>query len=170
MTFSQQRLSCLIAGAVVLFASCHIAEAQTYPTRPITTVVPFAAGGATDVAARIVGEHMSRTLGQQFVVENVPGAGGTTGTIRAMHAKPDGHVILMGHVGTHAVAVSLYPHLAYKPDTDFEPISVVVELPDLIVARRDFPPKDLGEFVAFVRANSEKLNMAHGGIGSNAFN
>jgi tripartite-type tricarboxylate transporter receptor subunit TctC len=133
-------------------------------------IVPFAAGGGTDVTARIVGEHMSRTLGQQFIVENVAGAGGTTGSIRAMRAKPDGHTIQMGNLGTHAFSVSLYPNLAYKPDVDFEPIGVVVELPELIVARKDFPPKDLKEFVAYVKANAEKLNMAHAGVGSVTFN
>jgi tripartite-type tricarboxylate transporter receptor subunit TctC len=133
-------------------------------------IVPFAAGGGTDVLARIVSEHMSRTLGQQVIIENVAGAGGTTGSLRAMRANPDGHTIEMGHMGTHAVAVSLYPSLAYKPDVDFEPIGLVVEQPILIVARKDFPPKDLGEFVTYVKASAEKLNMAHGGVGSNVFN
>jgi tripartite-type tricarboxylate transporter receptor subunit TctC len=160
----------LAAGAVAVPTVSRIAWAQTYPSRTVTMIVPFAAGGATDVAARIVGEHMSRTLGQQFIVENVAGAGGTTGSIRAMRANPDGYTIEMGHMGTHAVAVSLYPNLAYKPDVDFKPIGMVVELPFLIVARKDFPPKDLREFVVYVKANAEKLNMAHAGVGSNAFN
>jgi tripartite-type tricarboxylate transporter receptor subunit TctC len=133
-------------------------------------IVPFAAGGGTDVVARIVGEHISRTLGHQVIVENVPGAGGTTGSIRTMRANPDGHTIEMGHMGTHAVAVSLYPNLTYNPEVDFEPIGMVVEQPFLIVARKDFPPKNLKEFVAYVKANAEKLNMAHSGVGSNAFN
>jgi tripartite-type tricarboxylate transporter receptor subunit TctC len=109
---------------------------------------------------------MSRTLGQQFVVENFPGAGGTTGSIRAMRATPDGYTIEMGHIGTHAVSVWLYPQLAYKPDVDFEPIGLTMETPLVIVARRDFPPRNLEEFVAYVKANSEKLNMAHAGVGS----
>jgi tripartite-type tricarboxylate transporter receptor subunit TctC len=133
-------------------------------------IVPFAAGGGTDLVARVVGEYMSHTLGQQFVVENVGGAGGTTGSIRAMRANPDGYTIEMGHMGTHAVSVSLYPNLAYKPDVDFEPIGIVVELPELIVARKDFPAENLREFVAYLKANAEKLNMAHAGVGSNAFN
>jgi tripartite-type tricarboxylate transporter receptor subunit TctC len=132
-------------------------------------VVPFAGGGGTDVAARIVGEHMSRTLGQQFIVENVAGAGGTTGSIRAMRAKPDGYTILMGHIGTHAFSVSLYPNLAYQPEVDFEPIGMVVEQPLVIVARKSFPPKDLREFAAYVKANVDKLNMAHAGVGSTSF-
>jgi tripartite-type tricarboxylate transporter receptor subunit TctC len=160
----------LAAGAAALPALSRIAWGQTYPTRTVTLIVPFAAGGATDVAARVAAEHMSRTLGQQFIIENVPGAGGTTGSIRAMRANADGHTILMGHMGTHAVSVSLYPNLAYKPEIDFEPIGVVIELPLLIGARKDFPAKDLQEFVAYAKANADKLNMAHAGVGSNAFN
>jgi tripartite-type tricarboxylate transporter receptor subunit TctC len=125
--------------------------------------------GATDVGARVVGEHMGRTLGQQFIIENVPGAGGTTGSTRAMRANADGHTILMGHMGTHAVSVSLYPNLAYKPDVDFEPIGVVAEFPSFLVARKDFPAKDLKEFITYVKANAAKLNMAHGGVGSNVY-
>src|SRR5712671_7822794 len=159
----------LAAGAAALPAMPYIARAQVYPTRPVTLIVPFAAAGPTDVAARIIGEHMSRTLGQRLVVENVVGAGGTTGSLRAMRANPDGYTIQMGHLGTHAISVSLYPNLAYKPDADFEPIGVVVHQPILIATRRDFPAQDIKEFIAYVKANSEKLNMAHTGVGSNSF-
>jgi tripartite-type tricarboxylate transporter receptor subunit TctC len=138
----------LAAGAAALPAVSRIARAQTYPTRTVTMIVPYPAGGGTDVPARIVGEHMSRTLGQQVIVENVPGAGGTTGSTRAMRANPDGYTILMGHMGTHAVAVSLYPNLAYRPDADFEPIGIAVVLSLLIAARKDLPPNDLKEFTA----------------------
>jgi tripartite-type tricarboxylate transporter receptor subunit TctC len=160
----------LAAAAAALPALSRFARAQTYPSRPVTIIVPFAAGGATDVGARVIGEHMTRTLGQQFIIENVPGAGGTTGSTRAMRANADGYTILMGHMGTHAVAVSLYPNLAYKPDVDFEPIGVVAEFPAVLVARKDFPANDLKEFMAYVKANAAKLNMAHGGVGSNVFN
>jgi tripartite-type tricarboxylate transporter receptor subunit TctC len=156
----------LVTGAATLSASSRAVRAQAYPTRPITIIVPFAPGGGTDVSARVVGEHMSRTLGQQFVVENYPGAGGTTGSIRAMRAVPDGYTIEMGHIGTHAISVWLYPQLAYKPDIDFEPIGLAMETPVVIVARKDFPPRNLQEFIAYVKANSEKLNMAHAGVGS----
>jgi tripartite-type tricarboxylate transporter receptor subunit TctC len=107
---------------------------------------------------------MSRTLGQQIVVENVVGAGGTGATARAMRANPNGHTIEMGQMGTHAAAVALYPNLAYKPDVDFEPIGMVSGLATLIVARKDFPPMDLQEFITFV-ANYSKLNVAHSGVG-----
>jgi tripartite-type tricarboxylate transporter receptor subunit TctC len=156
----------LVTGAAAMSAAPRVVRAQTYPTRTITIIVPFAPGGGTDVSARVVGEHMSRTLGQQFVVENYPGAGGTTGSIRAMRAVPDGYTIEMGHIGTHAVSVWLYPQLAYKPDVDFEPIGLAMETPLVIVARKDFPPRNLEEFIAYVNANSEKLNMAHAGVGS----
>ena len=102
----------LAAGAAALPVVSRIAWAQTYPVRPVTIIVPVAPGGTTDVAARIIGEYMARLLGQQFIVENVPGAGGTTGSTRAMRARPDGYTILMGHVGTHAISVSFYPNLA----------------------------------------------------------
>jgi tripartite-type tricarboxylate transporter receptor subunit TctC len=137
-----------------------------YPDRPITMVVPFAAGGPTDVIARIVGEHMSRTLGQQIVVENVAGAGGTTGITRAAQAKPDGYTIMMGHMGTHGAAPAVYPKLKYDPRKDFEPIGLAAGTPILIVARKDFPAKDLKEFITYVKANSAKLNEAHAGVGS----
>jgi tripartite-type tricarboxylate transporter receptor subunit TctC len=132
--------------------------------------VPFAAGGSSDVIARIIGEHMSRTLGQQVINENVAGAGGTTGSIRAMRSIADGYTIEIGHMGTHGAAVAYYPNLAYKPDVDFAPIGMIIEQAMMIVARKDFPAKDLKEFVSYVKANAEKLNMAHAGVGSNAFN
>ena len=163
----------LLLAAIALAADLQgigSAAAQSdYPRRAITLIVPFAAGGPTDVAARLVGEHMSRTLGQQFVIENVVGAGGTTGSARAMRASPDGYTIQMGHLGTHAASVALYPKLAYNPDVDFAPIGLVVEQPFLILARKDFPPRDLQEFVPYVQANFAKLNMAHAGVGSLSF-
>ena len=169
MKIPRRRLLHLGVGAAALPAVSRIARAQAYPTRPVSIIVPFAPGGGTDVSARIVAEYMSRAMGQQFVVENVSGAGGTIGTIRAMRARPDGYTLLMGHVGTHAFSVALYPNLAYKPDFDFEPIGTVFETPYFIVVRRDFPPKDLKEFIAYAKANAEKLNMAHAGVGSSTF-
>jgi tripartite-type tricarboxylate transporter receptor subunit TctC len=160
------RFIAVAAALVVVWLGAETGTAQDFPTRTITIIVPFAAGGTTDVTARIVGEHMSRTLGQQVVVENVVGAGGTVGTTRAMRANPDGHTIDMGQMGTHAAAVALYPNLAYKPDVDFEPVGMVSGLATLIVARKDFPPKDLQEFIPFVKANYSKLNVAHAGVGS----
>jgi tripartite-type tricarboxylate transporter receptor subunit TctC len=166
MNFPRRQFLHLAAGAAVLPAVSSIARAQAYPGRMITLIVPFPPGGSTDVAARIVADHMSRTLGQQIVVQNVSGAGGTTGSIRAMRADPDGYTILMGQMGTHAASVALYPNLAYKPDADFEPIGMVTAFPLIIAAKKDFPPKDLNEFVAYLKANAGTLNQAHAGVGS----
>jgi len=159
----------LAVSAAALMAMSLPAHTQGYPSRPITMIVPFPAGGGTDVIARIVSEHMSRTLGQPIVIENIAGAGGTTGTARTMRADPNGYTIEMGHMGTHASAVAFYPNLAYKPDVDFAPIGVVNWAPVMIVARRDFPAKDLQEFVAYVKTNAQKLNMGHAGVGSIGF-
>jgi tripartite-type tricarboxylate transporter receptor subunit TctC len=156
----------LAAGAAALPAVSRTARAQAYPVRPITLIVPFPPGGSTDVGARIVADHMSRTLGQQIVVQNISGAGGTTGSTRAMRSDPDGYTILMGQMGTHAASVALYPNLAYKPDVDFEPIGMVTAFPLIIAARKDFPAKDLKEFVAYVKANDTRLNQGHAGVGS----
>ncbi|TYL91000.1 tripartite tricarboxylate transporter substrate binding protein BugD [Bradyrhizobium rifense] len=157
------------ACAVVLASLCGFVasgEAQTYPTRSITMIVPFAAGGPTDVVARIVTSHMAQTLGQSIIIENVVGAGGTTATTRAARAANDGYMLITGHMGTHAASVPLYPKLAYHPEKDFEPIALLAGTPILILARKDFPPKDLKEFVTYVKANAEKVNAAHAGIGS----
>jgi tripartite-type tricarboxylate transporter receptor subunit TctC len=129
-------------------------------------IVPFAAGGPTDIIARIVGEHMSKTLGQQIVVENVAGAGGTTGITRATQAKNDGYTIMMGHMGTHGAAPALYANLKYDPTKDFEPIGMAAGTPILIVAKKNFPAKDLKEMMAYLKANPDKVNQAHAGIGA----
>ena len=166
MKLPRRRFLHLAAGAAALPAVSRVARAQAYPARPITLIVPFPPGGSTDVAARIVADHMSRTLGQQIVVQNVSGAGGTVGSTRAMRADADGYTILMGQMGTHAASVALYPNLAYKPDVDFEPIGMVTAFPLIIAARKDFPPRDLKEFAAYVKANASTLNQAHAGVGS----
>ena len=156
----------VLVGACAFALAAASAAAQDYPRRTITLIVPFAAGGPTDVIARIMGDHMSRTLGQQVIIENIVGAGGTTASTRAMRANPDGYTIEMGHMGTHAASVALYPNLAYKPDVDFAPIGLVAGTPILILGKKDFPPKDLKEFTTYVMANVDKLNMAHAGVGS----
>jgi tripartite-type tricarboxylate transporter receptor subunit TctC len=159
-----------VAAAVAIGLGTLPAPAQTdYPRRTITLIVPFAAGGPTDIVARIAGEHLSRTLGQEVVIENVLGAGGTTASTRAKRANPDGYTIIMGHMGTHAAAVAVYPNLAYRPDADFEPIGMVAGTPVLILTRKDFPAKTLAEFISYVKANTDKLNMAHAGVGSVSF-
>jgi tripartite-type tricarboxylate transporter receptor subunit TctC len=156
----------MMLALTALALSAGGAFAQNYPTRPITMIVPFAAGGPTDVVARIVGEDMSKTLGQQVVIENVAGAGGTTGITRGAQATPDGYTIMMGHMGTHGAAPAMYPNLKYDPTKDFEPIGLAAGTPILIVAKKDFPPKTLQEFITYVKANQAKVTQAHAGSGS----
>jgi tripartite-type tricarboxylate transporter receptor subunit TctC len=152
--------------AVAVAIGLGSAWAQGYPARPVTLIVPFAPGGASDVIARIVGEYLSRSLAQQFVIENVAGAGGTTGTTRTMRANPDGYTIQLGQMGTHAAAVALYPNLAYRPESDFEPIGMIAGLPIVLTARKDFPPNDLHGFIHYLKSNAGTVNVAHAGVGS----
>ena len=160
----------LVASGLATLASLSAlpahAQAQPYPARAITMIVPFAAGGPTDVISRIVTGHMAQTLGQSIIIENVVGAGGTTATTRAARAANDGYTLVTGHMGTHAASVPLYPSLAYHPEKDFEPVALLAGTPILILARKDFPPKDLKEFIAYVKANESKVNAAHAGVGS----
>jgi tripartite-type tricarboxylate transporter receptor subunit TctC len=127
--------------------------------------VPFAAGGPADVIARILAHGMSKALDQQFVVENTSGAGGTIGTAKVAASLPDGHSLLLMHV-SHAANVAFYPHLRYDPVKDFEPIGLVAESPMAFVARKDFPANNFKEFVAYVKANTEKMTHGFAGVGS----
>ncbi len=157
----------LTAAAVLLMlAGLNGAQAQDYPARTVTIIVPFAAGGPADITGRIVADIFSRHLGQKFVVENVGGAGGTIGALRAARAAADGYTILSGHLGTNALAPAFYPNLGYDPQKDFEPIGLTAEYPELLVVRKDFPANNLKEFVAYAKANAGKLNVGHAGLGS----
>ncbi|MSO77194.1 MAG: tripartite tricarboxylate transporter substrate binding protein BugD [Alphaproteobacteria bacterium] len=143
------------------------ALAQTaYPSKPITVIVPFAAGGPTDVVTRIVGEHMSRTLGRQLVVENVGGAGGTTGMTRAAQAEPDGYTIAVGNMGTQSAAPALYANLKYDPAKSFTQIGIVNFTPQAIVSKKGLPAGDLKAFIAYVKANQATTSQGHAGVGS----
>src|ERR1043165_5264843 len=144
------------------------ASAQGYPVRPITMVVPFPAGGPSDVVARIIAEHMGKTLRQPVVVENVGGAGGTLGSARVAAAQPDGYTLLAGSMGSHVSAPVLTPNVKYDSVRDFEPIGLTAHSPAVIVARKDFPAKNLSEFVAYLKQNGDKLKQAHGGIGASS--
>jgi tripartite-type tricarboxylate transporter receptor subunit TctC len=156
----------LIAAVLLLVAGINAAHAQDYPTRTVTIIVPFAAGGPADITARIVADIFNRHLGQKFVVENVGGAGGTIGTLRAARAAADGYTILSGHLGTNVLASAFYPNLGYDPQKDFAPIGLSAEYPELLVVRKDFPANNLNEFVAYAKANADKLNVGHAGLGS----
>jgi tripartite-type tricarboxylate transporter receptor subunit TctC len=151
--------------ASVLLLSVSPSSAQDYPTKVITMVVPFAAGGPTDTVARLITVPMSKTLKQQVIVENVGGAGGTIAANRVAKAAPDGYTILIHHIGM-ATAPALYRKLPYNPMTDFEPIGLINEVPMALVAKKDFPAKDLKELIAYVKANKDKVNYANAGLGA----
>ncbi len=142
---------------------------DVFPNRSITIVVPWAPGGPSDILARTVAAHMSRTLGQTVMVQNNAGAGGTSATLRIKETAADGYRLLIGNTGTHAAAMALYPDLAYDPRKDFEPIGLLARAPILILGRRHLPPRDLKEFVAYVQANAPRLDVGHGGVGSIPF-
>ena len=161
----------LLAAGAAMFAlalALPAAQAQTYPSRPITVVVPFPAGGPSDVVARIITEHMSKILGQQMVIENVGGAGGTLGSARVATAAPDGYTLLAGSMGSHVSAPVLTPGVKYDSLKDFVPIGFTAHAPAVIVARKDFPAKDLKEFVAYLKKNGDAVKEAHGGVGASS--
>ncbi len=160
--------SLLCVAAIVFCTAPAQLRAQTYPSRPITVVVPFPAGGPSDVVARIVTEQMGKILGQSLVIENVGGAGGTIGSARVAAASPDGYTLLAGSMGSHVAAPVLTPNLKYDSERDFEPIGFTAHAPAVIVARKDFPAKDLREFVAYVKKNGADVKQAHGGIGASS--
>ena len=152
-------------AAALATASVATAWAQGYPTHPVTLVVPFAAGGPTDVVARTIGASMSKTLGQTVVIENKLGAGGTIAANYVAKANPDGYTVFIHHNGM-ATAPALYRKLPFNPLTDFEYIGQVADVPMTLLARRDFPAANLREFIAYVRANHEKINLANAGLGA----
>ena len=155
----------MIAGFILLLSIPAVAGAQDYPSKVITMVVPYAAGGPTDTVARLIDIPMSKTLKQQIIVENVLGAGGTIAAHRVAKAAPDGYTILLHHIG-HSTAPGLYRKLPYDALNDFETIGLVNEVPMTLVARKDFPPNDLKELVAYLKANKDKINLANAGLGA----
>lgn len=162
MTFFKSLFSATAIAATFIAAA---ASAQTYPERSITMVVPFAAGGPTDTVARLVAESMSKDLGQQVLVENVGGAGGTLGAGRVASSEPDGYTVLLHHIGM-ATSATLYRKLAYDPLNAFDYVGLVTDVPMTIVARKDFEPTDLKGLVEYVKANKDKVTVANAGIGA----
>ena len=154
----------LLAGLAAL-AFAAGAAAQQYPTRTISIIVPFAAGGPTDTVTRLVAQSMTKTLGQTVIVENVAGAGGTIGVEKVATAKPDGYTLLLMHIGI-STAPSLYRNLRFDPTKDLEPVGLVTNVPMTIIANKDFPPKDMKDLVAYVKANKDKVTYANAGIGA----
>jgi tripartite-type tricarboxylate transporter receptor subunit TctC len=156
----------LIVGGFLALALLPPPAAAQYPNKPITVIVPFAAGGPTDVVTRLVGEHMSRTLGQPVIVENIGGAGGTIGMTRAVQAKPDGYTIAVGNMGTQSAAPALYPSLKYDPAASFAQIGIVNYTPQAIVAKKSMTAGSLKEFIDYLKVNHAKLTYGHAGVGS----
>jgi tripartite-type tricarboxylate transporter receptor subunit TctC len=154
----------LLAGCAAL-AVAFAAAAEDYPTHTISVVVPFAPGGPTDTVTRLVGQAMSKSLGQTVIVENAAGAGGTIGVEKVVRAKPDGYTLLLMHIGI-STAPSLYRNLRYDPTKDLEPIGLVTNVPMTVIANKDFPPKDMKELIAYVKANKDKVTYANAGVGA----
>lgn len=148
-------------GAVSAFAQA----AAAWPTKPVSLVIPFAAGGPTDVVGRAIAASMTKSTGNPVIVENKVGAGGTVGSAYVKNAKPDGYTFLLHHIGM-STAPALYRKLSFNPLTDFEYVSQVVDVPMTIIARKDFPANDIKELMAYVKANSSKINLGNAGVGA----
>src|SRR5258707_12081253 len=159
-----KRIICI--AVLVLLAAPPDVSAQDYPSRAITVVVPFPAGGPSAVVARIVTEEMGKILGQSMIVENIGGAGGTIGSARVAAANPDGYTLLAGSMGSHVAAPVLTPNVKYDSERDFEPIGFTAHAPAVIVANKDFPAEDLRGLVDYLKKHGNGVKQAHGGSGS----
>ena len=157
-----------LLGIAAVGFSISSVPGDRYPARAITVVVPFPAGGPSDVVARVVTEQMGKILGQSLVIENVVGGGGTIGSARVAAAHSDGYTLLAGSMGSHVSAPVLTPNLKYDSERDFGPIGFTAQSPAVIVARKDFPAKDLREFVDYLKKNGDRVKQAHGGIGASS--
>lgn len=165
-TRPMRRRHFIAAAATALIFSTHVATAQNWPTRPVTMVVPFAAGSASDTLARILGARLSEILGQQVIIENIGGAGGMTGVARVAKAAPDGYQFVVGGVDTFAQNQTLYKKPLYNSVADFEPVTLMVEQAILLVARKELPVSDLKEFITYAKANQQRMQFGSAGAGS----
>lgn len=156
----------ILAAAIAALTMVGQAGAENFPTRPVTMVIPFAAGGPTDVLGRVIGQRMGEILGQTVIIENVGGAGGMTGSKRVADANPDGYTMVLGTVGTHAQGQTLYKRPLYNAITDFTPVVLIAEVPIALLARKDLPVNNLKEFVAYAKANQSKMQFGSAGAGS----
>src|SRR6185312_5523857 len=164
-SFRMKRTIVAVAFAAVL-AMTGGAGAQDFPSRPMTMVIPFAAGGPTDLLGRVVAAKMGEVLKQNVIVENVGGAGGQTGSKRVAEAKPDGYTFVLGTVGTHAQSQTLYAHPLYNASTDFTPVGLIAEVPIVLITRKDLPANNLKEFIAYAQANQAKMQYGSAGVGA----
>jgi tripartite-type tricarboxylate transporter receptor subunit TctC len=156
----------IAAVALVLTGSLDRADAQTYPNRTITLVIPFAPGGSTSIVGRVIADKMSQLLGQSIVVDNRPGAGGTVGTKYVAKSDPDGYTLLLGYTGTLAIGPSLYKEVGYDPTKDFAPIGMIGNAPSALVVHPSFPAHTVAELIAYAKANPGKVNFGSAGVGS----
>jgi tripartite-type tricarboxylate transporter receptor subunit TctC len=168
MKIPRRRFLRLAASAAALPPLSHLAWAQAYPTRPMTMIVPFAAGGPQDVLGRLLAQRMGEILRQSVVVENIGGAGGVTGSRRVADGRPDGYTMGIGSVGTHAQNQSLYKHPPYDPVADFTPVALIAETPVVLIARKDLPAGNLGEFAAYTRQNQARMQFGSAGAGASS--
>jgi tripartite-type tricarboxylate transporter receptor subunit TctC len=155
-----------LAAVLALFCFGTTTAAQDWPNRPITLIVPFAAGGGIDTTARVQALALSEVLGQSVIVENIGAAGGTVGSARVAKSPPDGYTFLIGNSGTHAYSQSLYKKRPYDAAADFEPISLVSESPRILIVRKELPASNLQEFIAYAKANQAKMQYGSAGVGS----
>ncbi|MCX7310665.1 MAG: tripartite tricarboxylate transporter substrate binding protein [Alphaproteobacteria bacterium] len=155
-----------VGAAFAIFATS--AAAQDWPTRPVTMVVPFAAGGPMDSLARILQPALGETLGQPIIIENVPGGGGMTGSLRVSQAAADSHMFVLASIGTHAIGHSMHAKPPYHPANDFQPVIFVADAPLLLMTRKDLPPDNLAAFIAYAKANHDKMTFSSGGTGTSS--
>jgi tripartite-type tricarboxylate transporter receptor subunit TctC len=161
----ESKITAALASVLLLLAaaSASAEDAGQYPTKPITMIVPFAPGGASDFVARVIQPGIGRILGEQIVVDNRPSAAGIVGTEVAAHAEPDGYTALLGNIGTISINPGVYPSLRVKPDQDLAPVTICADMPSILIARPDFPASNVGELIAYVRANQGKVTFASPG-------
>ena len=155
-----------LVAALTAFASG--ADAQDWPNRPMTMVVPFAAGGPMDSLARILQPTLAETLGQPIIIENVPGGGGMTGSLRVSQASADSHVFVLASIGTHAIGYSMHSKPPYHPANDFQPVAFVADAPLLLMVKKDLAPNNLAEFIAYTKTNHDKMTFSSGGTGTSS--
>jgi tripartite-type tricarboxylate transporter receptor subunit TctC len=161
-------LAKLVAGVIMAWPACGSAQTPAFPSAPITMVVPYAAGGPTDIVARLTAETMGRLLDQRIVVENVAGAGGTVGMARVAKSEATGYTLLLNHIGM-ATSVTLFPKAAANPIADFEPVGLIVDAPMTLVGKSSLPANTLSELVAYVKANKDKITYANAGPGTASY-
>ncbi len=162
------RIAATMAAAALGALGPAAAVAQDWPTRPVTMIAPFAAGGPLNSLARILQAALGEALGQPIIIENVPGGGGTTGSLRVAQAAVDSHLFVLGSIGTHAISYSMHKKPPYHPAHDFQPVAFVADAPLLLMTRKELPPNSLGEFIAYAKANHTAMTFASGGTGTSS--